>query len=43
VIWDPKGPTFNQAIQDQLGLKLEPTTGPVKLLIIDHIEQLSAN
>ena len=43
VTWDPNGPTFNQAVQDQLGLNLEPATGPVKLLIIDHIEQLSGN
>jgi uncharacterized protein (TIGR03435 family) len=32
---------FN-AIQDQLGLKLEPRTAPVDVLVIDHIEKLGA-
>jgi uncharacterized protein (TIGR03435 family) len=31
------------AIQDQLGLKLEPQQSPVKMLIIDHAEQPSEN
>jgi uncharacterized protein (TIGR03435 family) len=33
---------FN-AIQDQLGLKLEPTTGPVETVTIDHVEKPSEN
>jgi bla regulator protein BlaR1 len=31
------------AVQQQLGLKLEPTKGPVEILIIDHVERPSAN
>jgi uncharacterized protein (TIGR03435 family) len=31
------------AIQDQLGLKLEPAKGPVDLLVIDHVERPSEN
>jgi uncharacterized protein (TIGR03435 family) len=40
---DPDGRTFTEALQDQLGLKVEPTTGPVELLVIDHVEQPSPN
>ncbi|MGA2988331.1 MAG: TIGR03435 family protein [Terriglobia bacterium] len=29
------------AIQEQLGLKLESTKGPVDILVIDHIERPS--
>jgi uncharacterized protein (TIGR03435 family) len=36
-------PPLDEAIQDQLGLKLEPAKGPVKVLVIDHIEKPSAN
>jgi uncharacterized protein (TIGR03435 family) len=31
------------AVQEQLGLKLESETGPVNVLVIDHIEEPSAN
>ena len=40
---DPDGPTFTEALQDQLGLKLESQTGPVDVLVIDHVEQPSLN
>ena len=36
-------PTITTAIQEQLGLKLESTKGPVPVLVIDHIEKPSAN
>jgi bla regulator protein blaR1 len=37
------GPTFLEAIEDQLGLKLKPTTAPLDVLVIDHVEQPSPN
>jgi uncharacterized protein (TIGR03435 family) len=40
---ESSGPTFLEALKDQLGLKLAPQTGPVDVLVIDHIEELSPN
>ncbi len=40
---DETGPTFTEALQDQLGLKLVPQTGSVDVLVIDHVEQPSEN
>jgi bla regulator protein blaR1 len=40
---DSLGPTFLQALRDQLGLKLEATTSAIKTLIIDHVESPSEN
>jgi uncharacterized protein (TIGR03435 family) len=40
---DPTGPTFMEALKEQLGLKLVPQTGPVDVLVIDHIEEPSPN
>jgi uncharacterized protein (TIGR03435 family) len=37
------GPPLFTAIQEQLGLKLESTKGPVDLLVVDHIERPSDN
>lgn len=37
------GPTVFTAIQDQLGLKLEPRTAPVDVLVVEHIEKLAGD
>jgi uncharacterized protein (TIGR03435 family) len=36
---DSSGPSLYTAVQEQLGLKLESTKGPVDVLIVDHVEQ----
>jgi len=40
---DVSGPTFLEALRDQLGLKLEPAVGPIQVLVIDHIENPTGN
>ena len=40
---DSPGPSIFTEIQLQLGLKLESTKGPAKVLVIDHVEKPSAN
>jgi len=40
---DPTGPTLLEALRDQLGLKVESTTSPVDVMVIDHIEEPSPN
>ena len=36
-------PSLFTAIQQQLGLKLEPAKGPVPVMVIDHVEKPSGN
>jgi uncharacterized protein (TIGR03435 family) len=40
---DPAGPSIFDAVQQQLGLKLESGKGPVKVIVIDHAEKPSGN
>lgn len=37
------GPSFQTAMQEQLGLRLEPAKGPVDFLVIDQVQRPSAN
>jgi uncharacterized protein (TIGR03435 family) len=40
---EPSGPTILEALKEQLGLKLEPTKSPRRVLIVDHVERPSQN
>ena len=40
---DPDGPSYFTAIQEQLGLELEPAKGPGDFLVIDSIERPNEN
>ncbi|HEY1744263.1 MAG TPA: M56 family metallopeptidase [Granulicella sp.] len=40
---DPQGPTFLEAMQEELGLKLKPGKTLIKVLVADHAERPSEN
>jgi uncharacterized protein (TIGR03435 family) len=40
---DTPGPDLFTALQQQLGLKLEPGKGPVEFIVIEHVERPSEN
>jgi uncharacterized protein (TIGR03435 family) len=40
---DSSGPTFLEALKDQLGIKLESQKGPAEVIIFDHVEHPSDN
>jgi len=37
------GPSVFAAVQDDLGLRLVSTRGPVEILVIDHVEKPDPN
>jgi len=40
---DRSGPNFEEAIREQLGLKLEAQKGTITVMVVDHLERPSAN
>ena len=40
---DTAGPGIEEALKQQLGLKLESTKGPVDVWIVDHVEHATEN
>lgn len=40
---DPDAPTFKEALQEQMGIKMVPQMGPQELFFIDHLEKPSEN
>jgi len=40
---DSSGPSFEEALREQLGIKLQSQKGSVSVLVVDHVERPSAN
>jgi uncharacterized protein (TIGR03435 family) len=40
---DESAPTFEEALKEQLGLKMVPEKGRVDFFIVDHVEHASEN
>lgn len=40
---DPKAPSFTAALQEQLGIRVEATRGPVEVYVIDSVRQPAEN
>jgi uncharacterized protein (TIGR03435 family) len=40
---DPNRPPLYAALQEHIGLKLEPSRGPVEIIVIDRAELPTAN
>ena len=40
---DAQGTTFQEALQEQLGIKLKPGKAPLKVMVIDHVARPSEN